>query len=66
MRKRVGRKWSWACHAVAAVLYSIIAGAIMVWPTLQNEIPLEWFFAGGIGLNVAGAVIQLVDRRSAR
>lgn len=61
--KRVATKsWSVRCHAVSALLYSVIAGALLFWPALADHIPLGWFCLGAVVLSVAGCVLRLLDQ----
>lgn len=59
----VWKSWSLRCHAASALLYSVIGGALMFWPALQDTLPLGWFCVGAVALNVAGAVLRLVDQK---
>jgi hypothetical protein len=62
MLRHVAKKgWGTRCHIVAAVLYSVIGGALMFWPAMQEVIPLKFFAFGAVGLNVAGVGLKMLD-----
>jgi len=62
-RRTAKKTWGIGCHAAAALVYAVVAGALMFWPALQEHLPLIWFCTGAVGLNVAGAVLQLIDKQ---
>lgn len=62
-RHSVKNKGRVGCHAAAGLVYSVIAGALMFWPALQDHISLTWFAAGAVALNVAGEVLHFLGGR---
>lgn len=48
-----------------AALWSAVAGAIMVWPVLQDRIPIWAYIFGGLVLSVAFGIARLLKQPGA-
>lgn len=60
--------WRWHSTRVAigsTALWSAVGGAIMIWPALAGDIPIEAYVTGGIILSVAFGIARVLKQPGA-